>query len=382
MRWRLNHTSPKRKRGKLRSIPRLRFGLVLLLIGGCSPTTDHRPADGRLPVFAGIPPLASLVEQVGGEHVKVDVLVQPGQDPHTFDPTPRQALAVGRAVLFFKIDMPFENVLLAKIREGNQRLEIVDATAGVKKRAMDTPCCEEAAAGSHAHESPARQAGPTGEPDPHVWLSPPLLKVMARNVAAALCRADPPHQADYERNRAVLIARLDKVDQNIRRMLTPYRGRSFYVFHPGFGYFADAYGLHEEAIEAGGRAPAPKQLRALIEKAKADGATTVFIQPQYAPESAQAVADALGGKVVTINGLGKDVIADIEDIAAKVEKVMRQSAPPHRTEKEGRREKGEGKQSRDTIPLSSLLSLRPSPFTPISQIRLFAWRTNRCPTTR
>jgi zinc transport system substrate-binding protein len=352
----LDHTSPKRKRGKSQLFPRLLFGLVLkrsplsnmlvglLLIVGCTPSTDDRPADGRLPVFAGIPPLAYLVEQIGGEHVQVDLLVQPGQDPHTFEPTPRQVLALGHAKTFFKIDMPFENVLLEKVRENNRRLEIVDATAGVKKRWMDVACCEETAGHNHEHESPARQGGPTGEPDPHVWLSPRLLKTLARNVAAALCRTDPPHKADYERNLAALLGRLDALDQRIGHRLAPYRGRSFYVFHPGFGYFADAYGLHEEAIEAGGRTPKPKQLRALIERAKAEGVTTVFVQPQHAPESAQAVADALGGRVVTIDGLGQDVIADIEDIAAKVESAMRPAVPQGRNANtEGGRERGEGR---------------------------------------
>jgi zinc transport system substrate-binding protein len=336
---------------------------LLLFVGGCSPATRNGRSDGRLPVFAGIAPLAYLVEQVGGQHVKVDVLVQPGQDPHTFDCTPTQAFALGKAMLFFKIDMPFENAILEKVREGNRRLTVVDATAGIKKRPMDAACCDEPAAAHHDHESSARQAGPAGEPDPHVWLSPPLLKIMARNISDALCRADPSHEADYQRNLAALLARLDAVDQAVRQRLAPYRGQSFYVFHPGFGYFADAYGLHEEAIEAGGHTPAPGQLRALIEKAKADGVTTVFVQPQYAPESAQAVADALGGKVVTINGLGKDVIADIEDIAAKVEKAMRKTAPPRRTEKEGGRGKGEGGQRRETVPRSSPVNLHASPFS-------------------
>ena len=159
-----------------------------------------------------------------------------------------------------------------------------------------------------------------GEPDPHVWLSPPLLKIMARNIAAALCRADPPHKADYRRNLAALLERLDALDRRIGRMLAPYRGRSFYVFHPGFGYFADAYGLHEEAIEAGGRSPTPKQLRALIEKAKADGVTTVFIQPQYAPESARRSPTPSAAGSLRSTDWARDVIADIEDIAAKIEK--------------------------------------------------------------
>ena len=261
----------------------------------------NRPTDGRLPVFAGIPPLAYLVEQIGGEHVKVDVLVQPGQDPHTFEPTPQQVLALGRAAVFFKIDMPFESVLLEKVREGNRRLAVVDATRGHREAADGRPVLREDAATTTIATLHA------GEPDPHVWLSPPLLKTMAANIAAGLCRADPAHERGLsaEPGRARWTSRC-RSHQRIGRMLAPYRGRSFYVFHPGFGYFADAYGLKEEAVEAGGQSPTPKQLRALIEKAKAEGVKTVFVQPEYDPQSAQVVAEAIGGQVVPINGLGEE----------------------------------------------------------------------------
>ena len=168
------------------------------------PAAGRRPTesdDRRLPVFVGIPPLAYLVEQIGGEHVEVDVLVQPGQDPHTFEPTPQQVRALAKAELFFKIDMPFEDVLLEKITESNQRLAVVDATRGIEKHAMDAACS--------GHGGPARgeqddDAHAAGEPDPHVWLSPPLLKIMAENIAEALEQADPPHAQDYRKNLAAL----------------------------------------------------------------------------------------------------------------------------------------------------------------------------------
>jgi zinc transport system substrate-binding protein len=294
--------------------------MLLLLLGGCGANPADRAIDDRLPVFAGIPPLAYLVEQIGGEYVKVDVLVQPGQDPHTFESSPQQIFALGRAAIFFKVDMPFENVLLRKVLEGNPRLTVVDTTRGIKKRPMETPCRDQSAGDDHDHEAEA------GEPDPHVWLSPPLLMTEAENIAAGLCQVDPTHKRAYQRNLAVLVKRLKAVHQRIEKMLTPYRGRSFYVFHPGFGYFADAYGLKQEAVEAGGHAPAPKQLQVLIEKAHADRVTTIFVQPQFSPQSGQVAAETLGGKVVPINGLGKNVIEDIEDIAVKVETAMKTSS--------------------------------------------------------
>jgi zinc transport system substrate-binding protein len=293
-------------------------GIVLFAVG-CNRVAENQPSDGRLKVFAGIPPLQYLAEQIGGQHVKVDVLVQPGQDPHAFQPSPQQVVALGQAAVFFKIDMPFEAVILEKVWEGNRRLAVVDATGGIEKLPFVGPNCERCSHEGHV-------AYYTDEMDPHVWLSPPLLKTMAANVAAGLCQADPAHKQDYRRNLAALVERLDTLHQQVRRKLAPYRGRAFYVFHPGFAYFADAYGLKEEAVQVGGQAPTAKQLRALIANARAEGVKTVFVQPEFDPRSAQVIADALGGRVVTINGLGKNVVADIEDIAAKMERAMREGS--------------------------------------------------------
>ena len=218
-----------------------------------------------------------LVEQIGGEHVKVDVLVQPGQDPHTFEPSPQQVVALGRAAVFFKIDMPFETVLLEKVREGNSRLVVVDATQGHQETAARWSMSRRSRGHDRHRESHA------DELDPHVWLSPPLLKTMAANIAAGLCRADPAHKQEYRRNLASLSNVSTPSHQQVGRKLAPYRGRSFYVFHPGFAYFADAYGLKEEAIQVGGQTPTPKQLRALDRKARAEGVKTVFVQPEFDP---------------------------------------------------------------------------------------------------
>ncbi len=73
---------------------------------------DSAAAPAKIPVFAGIPPLAWLVQRIGGPWVEVGVLVSPGQNPHVFQPSPRQVVAVKKAALFFKIGMPFESRLV------------------------------------------------------------------------------------------------------------------------------------------------------------------------------------------------------------------------------------------------------------------------------
>lgn len=343
-----------------RVIVRIWLGLagLMLCTFGCGPATERNVGDGRLALFAGIPPVRYLVEQIGGKHVTVGTLVQPGQDPHTFQSGPRQIAALSRAVIFFEVGMPVETEIVQRVRRDNTRLTIVDVTKGIEKLPLIAPCREEHDHGHHA-------AHGSEESDLHVWLSPPLLKTMAATIAEALCKADSAHAADYRRNLSAFDRRLDALHRQVERRLAPYRGRSFYVFHPGFAYFARTYGLKEEAIQLGGQMPTGKHLVALIERAKREGMTTVFVQPEFDPRNAQAVADAIGGKVVQINGLGENVIADIEDIATKIENAMRQN----KLEGTKREEDGNpGGRKLSATPFSTVMALYrqlpPSAFCP------------------
>jgi zinc transport system substrate-binding protein len=265
--------------------------------------------------------------------VHVDVLVQPGQDPHLFEPLPRQVVALGKAKLFFKIGLPFEERLVEKIVRQHGRLTVVDTAAGVHKRMMTEECGQA--------EHTAEHDDACG-PDPHVWLAPQNLKTMAANVAAALEQAEPAYRDEFRRNLAGLVAELDGVDARVSRALVPYRGQSFYVFHPAFGYFGDAYGLRQQTIETAGRSPTARQLRALVKQARQDNVRIVFLEPQFDPRSARVVADALGGTVVPMDDLARDVIANLGDVAAKVESAL--------SEASGERDETAGWDKRSAVP--------------------------------
>jgi zinc transport system substrate-binding protein len=271
----------------------------------------HGGPSAAMEIFAGIPPLGYLVQRIGGSRVHVDVLLQPGQDPHTFEPTPRQVMRLGRARLLFMVGMPFESRLVEHMAAHRAGLSIVDATQGIVKRPMTAHCCDVAEHGEDHDEE-------AGQPDPHVWLSPPLLKIMAANVAHALAEADPLHAADYRRNEAAMAAELDDIHARITRRLAPFRGQRFYVFHPAFGYFGDAYGLVQEPVETEGKSPTPRQLQALVRQARADGVRIIFLQPQFDPHSAEAVARAIGGSVLPLDDLAADVPGNLSDVAEQI----------------------------------------------------------------
>jgi zinc transport system substrate-binding protein len=283
-----------------------------------------------LETFVGIPPVAYLVERIGGPHVRAEVLVRAGQDPHTFEPTPRQVVRLSRAKLFFKIGMPFEEHLAEHIAAGPTPIRVVDTAAGIARRTGEPGCAcahghaheheHEPELGDHEHEPEHGADGCSHEAagDPHLWLSPPLLKRLAANVARALGEADPRHAAFFQANLALLAADLDALDRRIAARLAPCRGRAFYVFHPAFGYFADRYDLRQESVEIEGKPPTPRQLFGLVNKARNDGVKIVFLQSQFNQQVAASVAQAIGGTVASLDSLAYDVPANLDEVAEKI----------------------------------------------------------------
>lgn len=274
---------------------------VCLPAAGCSRSPA---ASGPVVVFVSVPPQASLVRQIGGSDVVVRCLIRPGQDPHVFEPTPRQTRALARAKVFLTVGIPFEEPALAKIRGHLPDLEVVDSAEGFARR----PGCDCA----HGH------GDGRWDWDPHVWLSPDGLRIMAGNTARALARAEPARAADFRRRLKEVLDSIDEVDAGARAKLAPYRGRTVYVFHPAFGYFCDAYGLKQKAVQIEGRSPGSRQLRELIRQAKKDGARTIFVQEQFDQHGAKAVAAAIDGRVAVVDPLAEDVVANLGRIAEAI----------------------------------------------------------------
>jgi zinc transport system substrate-binding protein len=301
------------------------FGVVLLVAAiiavlgrPANPSLFAATSDGKpLIAFAGIPPVAYLVQRIGGPRVHVEVLLQAGKDPHVFAPTPRQVIALGQARLFFRVGMPFEDRLIEHVAGGPAGFTVVDTVAGIVPRA---PNCIRGVLSPHPSPLPEGEGDhdDEGGADPHVWLSPPLLKTMAAHVSAAFCQADPGHEQFYRSNLKTLHAELDALDRRIAHSLAPYRGQSFYVFHPAFGYFADTYGLRQESVEVEGKPPTPRQVFGLINKAREDHVKLIFLQPQFNEQIAASIAQAIGGAVMPMDDLAYDVVANLDDIAQNI----------------------------------------------------------------
>ncbi len=293
--------------------------MTLMLLALLVHPSWAEPVPSAVPVFVSILPQAYFLERIGGDRVHVEVLVGEGQSPHTYEPPPRQMALLSKAKAWFLIGVPFERPLVKKMTSIRSEMVFVQTQKGVPYRTLERhdhgkPRLE--AAKSNGHQS-------AGIPDPHIWMSPRLVKIQAQNIYDALVQIDPSGRAWYQENLQSFLKDLDRVDANIARALAPVRGRKMYVFHPAFGYFADAYGLTQVPIEIGGKEPGARQLANLIERAKADGVRVIFVQPQFSLKSAGVVAKAIGGAVLPINPLSRDYLSNLEQIAAAIDQGLR-----------------------------------------------------------
>ena len=318
------------------------LGLVCML-----PAAGLAAEADRITAFTSILPQEYFVERIGGDRVKVQALVTPGSSPATFEPTPRQMAALSDAKIFFRIGVPFENAFIPKLEQAAKELPIIDTRKGITLRKMKVhhhhhhgeaadPEGEEGHAHEaevhhhhgehrHGHDSHAAETEPHQHQhgtDPHVWQSPRLVKIQARTIADALIELDPAGEAAYERNLAAFLEDLDALDAHLVDALAPVKGKTFMVFHPAWGYFADAYGLEQEPIELEGKDPSGRQIARMIEMAKDDGVRVIFVQPQFSKASAERIAEAISGAVVPIDPLARDYVGNLERVAAAVREAL------------------------------------------------------------
>ena len=324
--------------------------LVLLAVGfslfasGCTDTGPENNSAGHgtetgwdeepIVVAVSILPQAEFVEKVGGDKVKVIVMIPPGASPATHEPTPGQLRDVSEARMYAAVGsgLPFEEVWMDKIEAVNSEFLIVDCSEGVELREIAAHNHYDEQEGRIVEENAGVDAGEreTEEDveheveseaeshvgmDPHIWTSPVNAKVMVENIYAGLVEIDPENEAYYAENRDVYLEELDALDARIREKLEGKEGRSFMVFHPSWGYFAAEYGLTMIPIEIEGKEPSVQDLARLISDAKEQDVKVIFVQAQFSTRSSEAIAEEIGGEVVVVDPLAKDYVSNMDEVS-------------------------------------------------------------------
>ncbi|MGD9044453.1 MAG: zinc ABC transporter substrate-binding protein [Desulfobacterales bacterium] len=295
-------------------------------------------ANNKLTVFVSIAPQKYLVQQIAKDLVDVKVMVLPGADPHMYEPKPKQMVAISKAKLYFAIGIEFEEANLGKIVSTNPQIKVIYTDRGIKKIPMAAyhhhdeegehhEKAEVHKEGEHRHEK-GESANEDdhhdhGGLDPHIWLSPPLVKVQAHTIMNALQEIDPSHRALYESNFQQFVSQINELDAELKTILAGKQGLQFMVFHPSWGYFAHTYGLKQVPVQIEGKEPKPAQLKELIEHAKEKNIKVIFVQPQFSAKSAKLVANEINGEVAFVDPLAENWSANLREVANKFKSALK-----------------------------------------------------------
>ena len=266
--------------------------LSSLLLSSCSSDSSGE-ADGKLSIFAAFYPIEFVASAIGADLVSVENMTPPGVEPHDLELTPSQVVRLSEADLLLYIEgfqpalekaatqsPPGESIDLLAI----PGLNLIKATEAGHS---DTDGDEKAAEEGHSDEEMVN--------DPHFWLDPKRLVVVANAVATKLSTIDAGNAKTYESNRAAFVAQLEALDQKYATGLKTCERRMIVTSHAAFGYLTDAYKLEQEAIAglSPDAEPTPKRLNEIGKEAKADGTTTIFFETLASPKVAKTLADDL-----------------------------------------------------------------------------------------
>ncbi len=277
--------------------------LLVVLLAACARPTPRPggvaevlPALSPAPLGAGEPLrvvatttiVGDVVARVGGDAIQLTVLLPPGADPHTYEPTPADLTAVAQAHVLFVNGLGLEGFLERTLRNAGD-VPVVPVSAGIRPRLLEEQ-------GKEEHD---------GEADPHVWLDVRNVLVWVENIRQALSALDPGHADFYAANAAAYRQELEALDAWILEQVArvPPQNRKLVTNHPAFGYFADRYGFEQVAAVypiGPGAEPSAREIAELEETIRRFGVPAVFAETTVNPQLAEQVARDTGVRLVTL----------------------------------------------------------------------------------
>lgn len=254
-------------------------------------------------VLVSVPPHQYFVEKIAGNTVEVGLLVPSGASAHTFEPTPKLMLSASKADIWFQVGESFEKRALQVLQNHNRCLVPIDLLEGLDLIYDDTygahhGCC-------HC----------SGGADLHYWLSARMARQQVKTIALALSKRYPENSALYSERLKNFLAELEQLDTFIAELLLPLKNRTLLVSHPAYAYFCRDYHLKQLSIEFEGKDPTPGQLTRMLEQARKEKISKIYIQPQYPNRGAKLVAEELGAELVLLDPYSGDYLNMMREIA-------------------------------------------------------------------
>ena len=266
---------------------------ITIFIYANSKDKNNNIENKKINIIVSILPQIDFVKNIGKDKVEVSAMIPPGFSPATYSPEIEQLKKLSEADLYIRIGyISFEKTQMKRLEDLNPEMTIIDSSKGIE----------------------------IYENDPHIWMSPRLVKIQVENIYLALVKINPENKEYYQQNKNEYLAELDNLDIELQNSFSKIQNKKILVFHPAFGYLARDYNFQQIAIEIDGKEPSAENLAKIIDMAKKENIKIIFVQKQFSLKSAEAIAKQINGVVVPLDPLSKNYVENLKGIGIEMGK--------------------------------------------------------------
>lgn len=272
--------------------------------------------DRPIHIAASIIPQYYFIERITGDKAEIFTIVPPGASPATYEPSPSDMEIIAEADIYFSIGVPFEEAWLQRFASANPDLSIISTYQNINRLPINRHT-QELFSGQEAQGGEISQPAGSheyGTPDPHIWLSPELVKSQAEIICETLIEIHPSGEENYRRNLEIFLDDIRNLQEELHAILDPFSGSIFMVFHPSWGYFADEFRLIQLPIETEGSEPSPSELAALIDIGVDNRIRFIIVSPQFSTRTAEVLASQISAEIVVVDPLAENWLMNMKFI--------------------------------------------------------------------
>ncbi|MEA3422780.1 MAG: zinc ABC transporter substrate-binding protein, partial [Bacillota bacterium] len=245
-----------------------------------------------------IVPMQTFIEKIVGDTYEVVTIVPPGASPASYQPTPQEMTKISKAEYYFSIEVPTEKSnILEKIDEFNPDIKLFKVNEMIEDTYPERYFDDNEAMRDH-----------------HIWLSPKRVVAMVESMEHILSNDHPELSNVLKANSDEYISMLQELDEYIMDIADSIPNKTFIIYHPSYGYFADDYVFEMIAIEEEGKEETAKGIEKIVVFAKTNNIKVIFHQAEIDSEQAETIAREIGGITTMLTPLSENYIESMKEV--------------------------------------------------------------------
>ncbi len=284
--------------------------LVLLLVSCGKKSENVESSKATLSVVTSNFAVYDFTRIVAGENADVEMLLAPGVEAHSYEPTPRDMVKIGKSDLFVCISRDAEPWIATLIRGTSlSESQLVESGSDVEFLGHDDDGEDHSGHGASCNVNPDDDEGDADHSglDPHIWLDPVRAQQMVTTITSALINVHPDDSAGYQHRSDSLISELEALHKRFESTFEKVENPTIlYAGHFAFGYFANRYDVETVSPYSGfspNAEPSPRKVAELISLMKSGEHRVIYYAELVEPRVAETIVRETGAEMLLLHGI-------------------------------------------------------------------------------